>query len=433
MNLASRGLLAALVLMPSFAASQADSLSSLARSSYREAVAAGRGGDVALAREKFVDAATLWPAQAAYLHAAASASARLGDTAAVVRWLGRVADLGQWREVRGDDDFASVLGAADIEAAIARLEANRLPLARSRIAFTLPDSTFFAEGIDVDPLRREWFVGSIRHGRILRIDQSGRARPFASGTVLDAVFGVRVDPTRRRLWVTTRATPLQGGFQPDTRGGSSIVVFSLDDESVLARLVLPDNGATHTLGDLAIAPDGSAYITDSEQPVLFRAQYEAAHGIAAEPWLEHRLFRSLQGVALADDGKTASLADYSHGILALDLATRAVREIPAPAGVSTLGIDGLIFWRGSLVGIQNGSSPPRVVRLTLSPKADAVDRLDVIDRNLPVADEPTTATRLEDRLYYIGNSHWPLYQDDGRPKAGAVFAPTAVMELILTP
>jgi hypothetical protein len=308
-----------------------------------------------------------------------------------------------------------------------------MPLVRSRVAFTLPDSTFFAEGIDVDTLRREWFVGSVRHGRILRVDASGRARPFSKGTVLDAVYAVRVDPTRRRLWVTTRATPLQAGYQAGAPLRSSILVFSLDDESLLAGFLLPDDGGPRTLGDLALAPDGSAYISDSERPVLFRARYEPSHGLTVEPWLEHRLFRSLQGVAFADDGRTVFLADYSHGILSLDLATGTVREVPAPAGVSTLGVDGLVFWRGALIGIQNGASPPRVVRLQLSPGSERVERLEILDRHLPLADEPTTATRLGDRLYYIGNSQWPQYEDDGRLKPGARLSPTAILELPLIP
>jgi hypothetical protein len=424
---------AQLTLNPVIASAQTDSLAAVARADYREALAAWRGGDIESAREKLVHAATVWPTQAAYLHAAASASARLSDTASAVQWLNRVADLGQWREVRGDEDFAPVLGAPAIEAAIARLEVNHLPLARSRVAFTFPDSTFFAEGIDVDTIRREWFLGSIRHGRVVRVDSTGRARSFAAGTVLDAVFGVRVDAARRRLWVTTRSTPLQVGLRPGSPERASILVFSLDDESLLARVTLPDDGLSHTLGDLALAPDGAAYITDSEQPVLFRASYAAETGIVLEQFLQHRLFRSLQGVAFSDDAKTAYLADYSHGILAVDLATRAVREVPASAGLSTLGIDGLTFWHGSLIGIQNGSSPPRIVRLTLSPQGDQVEHLDVIDRHLPVADEPTNATRLGDRLYYIGNSQWSQYAEDGQLKPGARLVAPAILELPLTP
>lgn len=417
----------------SVASAQADSLAAVARADYRDALVAWRGGDIASARQKLVHAATVWPAQAAYLHAAASASARLGDTAAAALWLNRLADLGQWREVKGDEDFLPVLGAPAVETAISRLEANRLPMVRSRVAFTLPDSSFFPEGIDVDPVGHEWFIGSIRHGRLVRVNGAGLVRPFADGVSLDAVFGVRVDAQRRRLWVTTRATPLQADFQAGSPARSSVLLFSLDDEALLSRVLLPDDGSPHTLGDLALAQDGSAYITDSEQPVVFRANYVPETGIHVAPFLEHRLFRSLQGAAFSEDGQTLFVADYSHGIVAVDLASRSVREVPASPGTSSLGIDGLVSWRGSLIGVQNGSVPARVVRLVLSDAGAHIERLEVLDRHLPLADEPTIATILDDRLYYIANSQWPQYEEDGRLRDGAHLVPAAILELPLSP
>jgi len=417
----------------SIASAQADSLAAVARADYRDALVVWRAGDIASARQKLVHAASAWPAQAAYLYAAASASARLGDTAGAARWLHRVADLGQWRDVKEDEDFVPVLGAPAIEAVISRLEANRLPMIRSRIAFTLPDSAFFPEGMDADPVGREWFVGSIRYGRLVRVNDAGQVRPFADGVSLDAVFGVRVDAERRRLWVTTRATPLQEDFRTGSPARSSILLFSLDDEALLSSVSLPDDGSPHTLGDLAVARGGTAYITDSEQPVVYRATYTPETGIRVEPFVEHRLFRSLQGAAFSDDGNTLFLSDYAHGIMAVDLATRSVREVPPPPGASTLGIDGLASWHGSLIGVQNGSVPARVVRLVLSDAGGRIERLEVLDRHLPLADEPTIATILGDRLYYIANSQWPQYEEDGRLRAGAHLLPASILELPLSP
>jgi hypothetical protein len=56
------GLLAALVVTPAIAAGRADSLAAFARSQYGGAMVALRAGDIALAREKLVQAAMAWPA-----------------------------------------------------------------------------------------------------------------------------------------------------------------------------------------------------------------------------------------------------------------------------------------------------------------------------------------------------------------------------------
>jgi hypothetical protein len=48
-----------------------------------------------------------------------------------------VADLGRWCEVGVGDDLAPVLGPPDVQAVIAGLDANRLPLGWNRVALRL--------------------------------------------------------------------------------------------------------------------------------------------------------------------------------------------------------------------------------------------------------------------------------------------------------
>ncbi|MEZ4589248.1 MAG: hypothetical protein R2909_22975 [Gemmatimonadales bacterium] len=417
------------------AAAQApDSLAALAREAYRGAAEAYRAGDFARAREGMVRAATVWPGQPAYLYAAAGLSARVADTAAAAEWLERLAALGFWRDVRAAQDFAPVLGAPAITRAIARLAPNGDPLPRSRVAFTIPAPDFFAEGIDADPSTGEWFVTSVRHGSIARIDQAGAIAEIAppADTPLGALLGIRVDRSRRLLWVSTKMFPMFGGYRPDAPGGSGVAVYDLAKRAWIGRAVVPDDGRPHWLGDLVLTPEGDALLTDSESPVVYRARLSGGR-LEIEPWLEHRMFRSLQGAAFDQAGTTLFVADYSHGLFAVDVATHAVRHLPARPGASALGIDGLAWWRGSLIGIQNGGSPPRVIRIRLAADLGSVESVETIDRHLPVASEPTIGTLVGDRLYYVADSHWPLYDDLGKLRSGAALAPTHILELELRP
>jgi hypothetical protein len=54
----------------------------------------------------------------------------------------------------------------------------------------------------------------------------------------------------------------------------------------------------------------------------------------------------------------------------IDRASRSISVLPGPDTVVTMGIDGLYYHDGSLIGIQNGLTPHRVVRLKLSPSGD---------------------------------------------------------------
>jgi hypothetical protein len=414
-------------------AGQVDSLAGAARRHYREAMTAYREGDYPRAREYMLQAATAWPTQPVYAYGAAALSARTADTAGAVRWLDLLADLGAWRDARRDPDFTALLGAPPLQGALARLERNRSPLTRSRVAFTIPQPDFFAESIDADSARGEWYVGSVRHGMVARVGTGGVIAELGppAGARFGGVFAVRVDSERRRLWITTRIAPLFAGYRAGEPQTAGVAVYDLTTDRLVARLSLPDDGRPHTLGDLIVTAGGEVYLSDSESPVIYRGRLDAGGRLEVEPWLQSPLFRSLQGMALDDDARTLYVADYSHGILAVGLATRAVRHLPGPARASTLGIDGLVWWKASLIGIQNGITPPRVVALGLSGSRDRIERVEVLDRHLPLADEPTNATRRGDRLFYVANSHWPHYQDDGRLKPMARLAPTAILELPL--
>ena len=102
-----------------------------------------------------------------------------------------------------------------------------------------------------------------------------------------------------------------------------------------------------------------------------------------------------------------------------------------PAGATSLGLDGILLDGRSIVGIQNGLAPPRVVRFTLDQAGERVVATEVLDRHLPLADEPTNVTRLNNDLIYIANSQWEKYADDGSRRPGTRLGPTVLLALPL--
>ncbi len=158
---------------------------------------------------------------------------------------------------------------------------------------------------------------------------------------------MRVDAARRVLWVAGAALPQTVGYDSADAGRSGLFRFDLASGALTGRFPLPADGQPHTLGDVTIARNGDVYSTDSRGPAVYRVR---AGSDSIEQFATSPLLLSAQGLALDAEERTLYVADYSRGILRIDLATRAVRLLETADDVLALGIDGLYLVKGSLVG-----------------------------------------------------------------------------------
>lgn len=403
-----------------------------ARARMREAGAALQGGDTTRALARVRDAVQAWPRQGAYLLSLGRIATVAGDAATARDALSRAGTMGfgwslaesafaRWR-----DDVA-FRGLADSVAA------RTAPIVRGTVMATLADSLLHPEGIAWDATTDRLFVSSVHRRKIVVVEQGGRQRDFiAEGAHgLDAVFGLALDPARRLLWVATSATPEQAGYQPADSGRAAIMAFALDDGTPRGRWSLPAD-APHLLGDVVLAPDGSAWASDSRTAGLWRVPAGAPSGAAERVPITSPDWVSLQGMAFSPDGRVLWLADWTTGLHRVDLVARTSTPVAADPALFTLGIDGLYrLGDGSLLAIQNGIAPARVVRLRLGEGGTRVTGMEVLDRNPAVAEEPTLGTPVPGGFAYVANSPWGHYGQDGRFRAGAPIPKGVVLRLPL--
>ena len=162
------------------------------------------------------------------------------------------------------------------------------------------------------------------------------------------------------------------------------------------------------------------YITDSSAPLLFVLR----SGSDTLEVVRSPLFRSLQGVAEIPTRHQLVVADYSHGLLRVDLRTRAVTRIADAAGSTSLGVDGILWENGSIVGVQNKIEPARIVSFALDDSLTRISRVALLDRQADVADEPTIGTVWRGGFVYVANSQWEKYDDSGKRRTGTSLHPT---------
>jgi sugar lactone lactonase YvrE len=386
-----------------------------ARAAWRRANAAAQAGDLATARTEVNRAATAWPTQDAYAWGRVVMAVRANDTTGTIAALNAYADIGLGRDLAKEPATRDLFNAPAFKVVAARHEANRAPLVRSAPRVTLGDSTFWPEGMDHDPRTGAYYLASIRH-RTIAEWRDGRIRELLprGAAHLGAVLAVRADTARGVLWATTSGIPQQAGFVPADSAVAALLRIRIADGTIEKRWDLPVAPGGRVLGDVAIGPRGDIYLSDSQHPELYRL----APGTDSLAVVRHPLFRSLQGIAPSADPNVVYVADYSHGILRVDLSSWKVVRVADAPGSTTLGCDGIVFDRGAIIAVQNGVVPPRVMRFTLDANGSAFSRAEVLDRN-PAADEPTIGAIVGREFVYVANSQWEKHDAAGKPLATA--------------
>ena len=417
---------------PAHAASPADS-AAVARNEWRAAREARFRGELVPAMLHAERAHSAWPMQWYYAYGLAQIAAEAGEPSTAARALDALTAIGIGMDIAQDSALAASAAKNLIVAeAATRLRANLAPMPASTLGVEFPaaDSAFYPEGIAYDGKTGRYYVASVRGHEVAVVD-GGVRRPFVKTGALGAI-AVAVDVVRRRLWVTSAGIPQAGPIAPGDTGRAVIESFDLESGRSLVRHTLPPVPGGHMPGDVCVGPDGEVFVSDSSYPVIYRIGF----GLMVDEWVKHPSFRSLQGQAFSPETRTLYVADYSHGIAAIDVADRSVTWLEPPAGETILGIDGMAIRAEELYAVQNGIMPPRIVKLTLGNSVprrpiDRVAKLTVLDRNVPLADEPTMGAMTKDAYVYVANSQWEKYDDSGARKPGTVLTPPRLLSVPL--
>jgi hypothetical protein len=291
----------------------------------------------------------------------------------------------------------------------------------SPVAFRLKDPKLIPEGIAYDAEDKRFFIGSVAQHKIVAAHEK-ELSDFSSPTDrLDAVLGLTVDPTCRHLYAIT-TNGVEESAKKERR--NAVVQYDLKDGHLTDRFAAPD---AMQLNDLAVAQDGTLYVTDSETGSLFRKKPEEK---ALTKFGATGALRGANGIALASDG--ALYVTLSTGIARVDTATGEPTRLPQPDTVVTGGIDGLYWHDGDLIGIQNSTNPGRVIRIALTDKGMRIAGVTVLQsHHHPEFNEPTTGAIANGALHVIANSYVGHYQPDGTIKDTADLKRTAIVAVPL--
>ncbi|MGP9018826.1 SMP-30/gluconolactonase/LRE family protein [Streptomyces sp. BR1] len=289
--------------------------------------------------------------------------------------------------------------AAALVAIPSQASAHAHPTTGISTAYELPGDRAYPEGIAADPRTGDIYVGSYTTGAVYKATPGHRAAQvfLPSGTDgRKTANGLKVD-WAGRLWVIDSTT--------------GVTVYDVHNRTLLARFDVP-TGTTRFLNDLVIGPDGTAYVTDSVRPVIYRitpAQLTdaTAHGgraaltdhydlSAAVPQHPAGSF-TLNGIAADPAGRYLLAVDMTGGgLYRVDIASGATSKVAMTGGDLTNG-DGLDLTGHTLRAAQNKSNT--LTRWHVSPDGTSA-RLErhVTDPSLQI---PTTLVRTHGRTLVV--------------------------------
>lgn len=346
--------------------------------------------------------------------------AELSDRDGATAAMQKVDELGHGFLPARELGFERVWSHVPFQEVRSRMEAKLPRLDFAPTAFTLEDRRIIPEGIAYDSHARRFYLGSIAQNRILRIEADGAMSEFAGAEAkLDAVLGLALDAPRRILYaVSTSALTREG----ERNRRNAVVAFDVDTRRLVSRYDVP---GAQQLNDVAIAPGGRVYASDSASGAIFEIAVKGP-GPTRELVPPGRV-RGSNGLAVSPDGKQLFVA-HSTGLAVVDIATGDAKRVNNPTGENLAAIDGLYEWQGQLIGVQNLTTPGRVIVVSLSKNGSTVEQVrTLLSHHHNALDEPTTGAIGREGFYLLAATGVSRFNRDGKIERGeSVPSPTVL-------
>ena len=378
-----------------------------------EGVAAANADDLATAAARLAEADRRIPNHPGLMLMRARVAAAASQPAEALALAQRYADTGLSMNLGGDPALAGLSDQPGFAVLEATVEANRAPVGADRLApLAAIAGGGLVESVARDEARGRWLVALVRGRTIVALDDAGTVSPWlGADPAIGGLLGLALDARAGVLWAAASPVPpAVNGMAPEApRPAPALLKIDLASGRVLARYPAP--AADQMLGDVTLAPDGVVYVAGGDLLQL-RPGDEAL-----ETLLPAGQMRSPQGMAVTPDGEALIVADYSSGLWRVDRDSGEAIRLEAPSNASLIGIDGLTTDGRALYGLQNGTAPQRVLKLTPDADWSRIETVEVLAANLPEIDEPTTGLVHDGELVFVSRSQWSDFDGEGAPRS----------------
>ncbi len=169
----------------------------------------------------------------------------------------------------------------------------------------------YPEGVEYDANRNSFLVTSLREGVIGEVKDDGTYNVLAKDPHMVSAIGIRIDAARDRFLVCNSDPGVSIHTDPKTQGKlAGLAVFQLSTGKLIKYLDLAKGlEGAHFCNDIALDKDGTAYITDSFSPVIYKVDTDYNTSVL----LNNKRFVgegfNLNGIVVKDDFLIVSKAN----------------------------------------------------------------------------------------------------------------------------
>ncbi|MEO7917271.1 MAG: hypothetical protein ABIR16_06470 [Dokdonella sp.] len=349
--------------------------------------------------------------------ALAAAYSNLDEKSKAYDTLLRMQSQGFGYNLTKDERFKKIADTEVWEYVVANLRANLKPFGEGRNAFVLPKGEYLFESMAWDAQRQRFVLGSAREGTIYLGDRQGKLEAFITPNAengLWSTYALAVDADRDLLYVASNGSTYLKELKAEDVGKAGIFKFQLSTGKFLDKFVLPaaEQGG-NTLSSIAVSSKGQVFAADGLRNIIYRLDGKTLK-VLMPP---NPITTSVRGIAVSGDGNTLFFADYARGVFGIDLKSSKPFDIEYDRSQLVLpGIDGLYWYDNTLVAIEPGMSPKRIIRLHLSKDGRKIERVMPLDAGANAYPYPSSGAVVGDALYFFADSHRDFYDSYGVPK-----------------
>ncbi len=253
-------------------------------------------------------------------------------------------------------------------------------------------------------------LGSVRQKKIVKVSPEGLVSDWLD--LPYAVLGMKPDYLNNQIWVSTAAMPEMEDYQVEDLGKSIVFQIEINSGRIIQGLEYDE---TSTIGDIELDSLSQLWLSNSFEPYLTRTSTDTSDYLGSFTRLQYDLIDTqfnLQGLTLSDNEEHLYFADYISGIHRINFVEDKIEKIFAPETSLLKGIDGLYYYKNTLIAIHNGTKPYKVVQYFLNETGLTIELERVINRGGETLGEPTLGQVKDGYFYYLANSPWQAYDDE---------------------